>query len=126
MSDSVTLGLVHGGWRPAYAKELLAMREQGEAPVDPILVTDCWPLARKLRAWIDWPVLVCDPPERRFDLALVHGLEVIAVHTDAAPTATWIAQIRAHAPRSLEVHEALSFARALEAHMTGLLARRTL
>lgn len=120
----MSLGLRHG-WKPAYAKAIVTMRERGEAPSYPIIVTDCWPLAAWLRKHLDWPVLVCDPPERRFDLSIVHGLDVVAVHIDNAPSAKWIEQINAHTPRSLEIHEALSFTRDLERHLRALLARGT-
>jgi hypothetical protein len=108
----MTLSLRHGKL-PAYGRQLLAMREAGEIPADPVIVTDSWPLALWFRNKVDWCVLVCDPPEARFDLSPVHGLDVIAVHIDDLPP-RWIEQLRAHEPRSLEIHEARAFARELE------------
>jgi hypothetical protein len=132
----VSLALRHGKL-PAYGRELLAMREAGEVPADPVLVTDCWPLAHWFRDRLEWCALVCDPPERRFDLSPVHSLDVVAVFLGEGPPATarwpferddapprWVDQVRAHAPKRLQVHDALAFARDLEQILFRLLETR--
>lgn len=118
----MSLGLRHGRL-PAFARDLLAMREAGECPVDPVIVTDCWPIARWFRDKIEWLALVCDPPEGRFDFSPVHALDVVAAHIDdQAPR--WIEQLKTHAPRRLEVHEARAFARDMEPILMQFLASR--
>jgi hypothetical protein len=118
----MNLALRHGKL-PAYGRELVAMREAGEAPTDPVIVTDCWPLAIWFRNRVEWCALVCDPPEARFDLSPVHGLDVVAAHLDDTPP-RWVEQLRAHAPRRLVIHEARAFARDLEPLLVGFLQSR--
>lgn len=118
----MNLGLRHGKL-PAFGRALVAMREAGERPIDPVLVTDCWPLATWFRDKLDWCALVCDPPERRFDLSPVHDLDVVAAHLDDAPP-KWVEQLRAHSPRTVEVHAALPFVRELEPILSRLLETR--
>ena len=63
---------------PAYGKELLAARRAGKRPATPVVVTDCWGVARVFKA-ADHYALVCAPASEPCDFTLLYGLHVMVM-----------------------------------------------
>ncbi len=61
---------------PAYGRELLAARQAGARPAQPVVVTDSWAVAQLYRE-ADLFALVCSPPAEPFDFGLLYGLDVM-------------------------------------------------
>lgn len=63
---------------PAYGKELLAARRLRQRPAAPVVVTDCWGVAKVYRE-DDLFALVCPQPAEPYDFALLYDLEVLVM-----------------------------------------------
>ncbi len=61
---------------PAYGKELLAARQAGAKPAQPVIVTDSWKLAQLYRE-SDIFALVCVQASEPYDFGLLYGLDVM-------------------------------------------------
>lgn len=61
---------------PAYGKALLDARRLGGRPADPVIVTDCWGVA-KVYQEADKFALVCAPAWTPYDFTLLYNLDVM-------------------------------------------------
>ena len=61
---------------PAYGIALLDARRAGARPARPVVVTDCWAVA-KMYQESDYFALVCAPPEAPYDFTLLYDLDVM-------------------------------------------------
>ena len=84
---------------PAYGRQLLALREAGKRPAQPVYVTDCWPIAHEFRARERF-ALMCEQPTLPFNFQMLRDLDVVIAPVCGGDYPRLMPQIRAARPKS--------------------------